>query len=43
MTQGKVMRMVGAMQDITEKKELENLLDKANKLAKDRKLGSGSV
>ena len=38
--QGKAIRMVGAMQDITEKKELENLLDKANSLAR---IGSWEV
>ena len=32
--QGKAIRMVGTMQDITEKKELENLLDKATKMAR---------
>lgn len=32
--QGKVIKMVGAMQDITKKRELENLLDKASKLAR---------
>lgn len=31
---GKAIRMVGAIQDITEKKILEQLLDKANRLAK---------
>lgn len=31
---GKAIRMVGAMRDITEKKELRNLLDKANRLAR---------
>jgi PAS domain S-box-containing protein len=38
--QGKGIRMVGAMQDITGKKELENLLDKANSLAR---IGSWEV
>ncbi|MEO8764220.1 MAG: PAS domain S-box protein [Ginsengibacter sp.] len=31
---GKAIRMVGAMQDITAKKELENLLDKATRMAR---------
>lgn len=31
---GKAVRLVGAMQDITEKKTLQRLLDKANRLAK---------
>jgi PAS domain S-box-containing protein len=37
---GKAIRIVGAMQDITEKKELENLLAKVNKLAR---IGSWEV
>jgi PAS domain S-box-containing protein len=31
---GKAIRMIGAVQDITEKKNLQQLLDKANRLAK---------
>lgn len=31
---GLALRMVGAMQDLTEKKKLQNLLDKANRLAR---------
>lgn len=31
---GKAIRMIGAIQDVTEKKNLQTLLDKANKLAK---------
>lgn len=31
---GKAVRMIGAVQDITEKKNLQQLLDKANRLAK---------
>lgn len=32
--EGKAVRIIGAMQDITEKKTLQQLLDKANRLAK---------
>ncbi len=39
-TKGKAVRMVGAMQDITEKKDLEILLDKATNLAR---IGSWEV